>query len=88
MRLAEEQTPLGDGMKRMRLDEGKVQAGEGSALAMLPVCVCGAGLSEASPLGPAVSAPTCPACGGSQLRTDAPEHRERRHLQDFLSAFV
>jgi len=74
-------------MKRMRLDEGKVQAGNSSALAMPPVCVCGAGLSEPSHPAPAASAPTCSACGGSQPRAEAPE-RQERHLQDFLSAFV
>lgn len=75
-------------MKSMLLDEGKVQAGEGGAQAMPPVCVCGAGRSEPSLPGPAASAPTCPTCGGSQPRAVAPERQERRHLQDFLSAFV
>lgn len=85
MRLAEGQTPQGDGMKTMRLDEGKVQAGEGGARVRVPVCVCGAGLDGSSPPGPAAAVPTCPACGGSQRRDETPE---QRRLQDFLSAFV
>lgn len=73
-------------MKTMRLDEGTVQAGEGgAALVLLPVCVCGSGLEAPSASGPAAPVSICPACGGSQLRASAPEHR---HLQDFLSAFV
>jgi hypothetical protein len=73
-------------MKRMRLDEGKMQAGKSGALAMPPVCVCGAGLNETAhgfPVGP-----ICPACGGIQLRAEASARQEHRHLQDFLSAFV
>jgi len=73
-------------MKRMRRDEGKVQAEPGGALAVLPVCVCGAGRSE--PSAPAATVPPCAACGGSQSRAPASEPRERRHLQEFLSAFV
>lgn len=72
-------------MKTMRLDEGTVQAGEGSARVMLPICVCGAEQDEAAPGDPAFPVPTCPACGGIQLRASAPEQRQ---LQDFLSAFV
>jgi len=73
-------------MKRMRLDEGKVQADPSDALAVLPVCVCGAGRGEVQAL--TGSVPTCLGCGGSQPRAAAPESRQRRHLQDLLSAFV
>jgi hypothetical protein len=72
-------------MKTMRLDEGTVQAGEGGVREMLPICVCGAGQDGAAPGDAAFPVPTCPACGGIQLRASASEQRQ---LQDFLSAFV
>lgn len=72
-------------MKTMRLDEGTLQTVEGSAPGLLPICVCGGGQDTAVSGEPAVPVPPCPACGGSQLRASAPEHRQ---LQDFLSAFV
>lgn len=72
-------------MKTMRLDEGTLQTVEGSAPGLLPICVCGGGQDGAVSVELAVPVSTCPACGGSQLRASAPEHRQ---LQDFLSAFV
>ncbi len=75
----------------MRWDETAVQAGKETQWVLPPECVCGAGKDASSRLAQPAVVPTCPGCGGSLLRAaDAvrPGRQDRRHLQDFLSAFV
>ncbi|HYH97838.1 hypothetical protein [Hyalangium sp.] len=75
-------------MKTMRLDNVKVQGGQRDSLEMPPVCVCGAGSTGPSHPASPTSVPTCHECGGSLPQAEASTSQERRHLQDFLSAFV
>jgi hypothetical protein len=79
-------------MKMMRLDNVAVQGGGKSASLVMPaVCACGAGSTEPARLAQQPSGPTCSTCGGSLPKVaEAPrsERQERRHLKDFLSAFV
>jgi hypothetical protein len=75
-------------MKMMPLDNVALQAAKSASLGMPPGCVCGTGSSESSGQPPAAPVLTCPCCGGSLPQAGAPERQERKHLQDFLSAFV
>jgi hypothetical protein len=75
----------------VRLDDVTVKGEKGASLVLPPACVCGAALSQPMHRVPIARVPTCSECGGSLLRptdTARPEGQERRHLQDFLSAFV
>jgi hypothetical protein len=75
----------------MRLNEVKRQRGDSALLTLPPACVCGTGSNEPTSLAQPAVVPTCATCGGSVHRptdTARPASRERRQLQDFLSAFV
>ncbi len=73
----------------MQLENLTMQGGTSVSLVPSHACVCQTGAAEPARQLPPSS--TCSVCGGS--RPQAPEaprpaRRERRKLEDFLSAFV
>ncbi len=75
----------------MRLNNVTVQGAQNAPLVMPRVCVCGADSTEPSHKTQPAPEPTCSVCGGSRppaAEASSPGRKEKRKLQDFLSAFV